>query len=678
MSRRIARSATIWLVTTLLLVSAPLFPVLPLTVIGILAFCVFWRYRQLQGQCGEASTLLKLLLMVFCSISIYLEFKTLVGLAAGASVLVAACSMKLLELKAERDSWIIMLLSFFMVVTGLLFSQSILMAGYLLVVLVVVVSAMVALCDQSGRKGPGLAFRYGAMLSAQALPMMLILFLVVPRIPPLWSVPMPEREAGTGVSDSMSPGDIARLSQSDKLAFRATFEGRVPPPEERYWRGIVMSHFDGRTWSQESRAKLSVRQNITEEGLVRWYPAPSWYKLDEDAVPEYRYDIILEPVGQPWLFSLGPVWEPIVDTGVTRDYRLISRHPVDFRIIYRLASYTRQADERDLPEWMARLNLRLPYDGDRKARAYGEQLSRQFDGDPVRIGNALLELFRTRSFSYTLRPPLLGANSIDEFLFSTRQGFCSHYAGAFVFVMRAAGIPARVVAGYQGGEYKPDDRVIQVRQFDAHAWAEIWVPESGWVRVDPAAAVSPERIREGLEKAVAGEGSFLSEHFFSTARFRHVALLNRMRLSWEKLEYQWQRRVLGYNQSSQDALFRRLFGDRDKYQTLAMILGGATALFLMVMSAALLWPGRIKRTALEKIYGRFCRKMARRGFERYPGEGPVAYGQRIAASAPELAEVVVMFTGDYARCQYGKDTGSLSDRIKQLRARLSDLQGTSD
>ena len=136
--------------------------------------------------------------------------------------------------------------------------------------------------------------------------------------------------------------------------------------------------------------------------------------------------------------------------------------------------------------------------------------------------------------------------------------------------------------------------------------------------------------------------------------------------------------MLGYNQSSQDALFRRLFGDRDKYQTLAMILGGATALFLMVMSAALLWPGRIKRTALEKIYGRFCRKMARRGFERYPGEGPVAYGQRIAASAPELAEVVVMFTGDYARCQYGKDTGSLSDRIKQLRARLSDLQGTSD
>ena len=147
----------------------------------------------------------------------------------------------------------------------------------------------------------------------------------------------------------------------------------------------------------------------------------------------------------------------------------------------------------------------------------------------------LLELFRTRSFSYTLRPPLLGANSIDEFLFSTRQGFCSHYAGAFVFVMRAAGIPARVVAGYQGGEYKPADRVIQVRQFDAHAWAEIWVPESGWVRVDPAAAVSPERIREGLEKAVAGEGSFFERtFFFSTARFRHVALLNKMRLSLGK------------------------------------------------------------------------------------------------------------------------------------------------
>ena len=244
MSRRIARSATIWLVTTLLLVSAPLFPVLPLTVIGILAFCVFWRYRQLQGQCGEASTLLKLLLMVFCSISIYLEFKTLVGLAAGASVLVAACSMKLLELKAERDSWIIMLLSFFNGRHRLALFPEYFDGG------------LFARCFGGGLyrqwwhcvirvagKGPGLAFRYGAMLSAQALPMMLILFLVVPRIPPLWSVPMPEREAGTGVSDSMSPGDIARLSQSDKLAFRATFEGRVPPPEERYWRGIVMSHF---------------------------------------------------------------------------------------------------------------------------------------------------------------------------------------------------------------------------------------------------------------------------------------------------------------------------------------------------------------------------------------------------------------------------------------------------
>ncbi len=673
MSQRIARSSTIWLVTTLLLVSAPLFPVLPFAVIGTVIFCVYWRYRQLQGQCGEASTWLKVLLVVFCSISIYIEFKTLVGLAAGASVLVAACSMKLLELKAVRDTWIIMLLSFFIVVTGLLFSQSILMAGYLLVVLVVVVSAMAALHYQSGRKGLGFVFRRGAILSAQALPMMLILFLVVPRIPPLWSVPMPERDATTGVSDSMSPGDIARLSQSDKLAFRATFEGKVPPPEERYWRGIVMSHFDGRTWSQEDHDKLSVRQDITEDGLVRWYPTPSWYRVDEDADPEYRYDIILEPTGQSWLFSLGPAWKPIVDAGVTRDYRLIPRNPVDFRMAYQLESHMRQADERDLPAWMAELNLRLPYDGDWEARGYGEKLSKQFDGDPLKITNALLEQFRTQPFYYTLRPPLLGANTIDEFLFSTRQGFCSHYAGAFVFVMRAAGIPARVVAGYQGGEYKPDDRVIQVRQFDAHAWAEIWVPESGWMRVDPTAAVSPERVREGLEEAVAGEGSFLSERPFSPVRFRHVDLLNKMRLSWEKLEYQWQRRVLGYHHNSQEALFRRLFGDRDMYQTLTIVLASATALFLMVMSAVLLWPGRIKRTALEKLYDRFCRKMAKKGFPRYPSEGPIAYGQRIAESAPELAEVAVTFTKYYASCQYGRGSENPSDTIKQLKVTLSNV-----
>ncbi len=673
MSQRIARSSTIWLVATLLLVSAPLFPVLPYAVIGTVIFCVYWRYRQLQGRSGEAPTWMKVLLVVFCSINIYIEFKTLVGLAAGASVLVAACSMKLLELKAVRDTWIIMLLSFFVVVTGLLFSQSLLMAGYLLVVLVVIVSAMAGLHYRSNRQGLGFVFRRGAILSAQALPMMLILFLVVPRIPPLWSVPMPERDATTGISDSMTPGDIARLSQSDKLAFRATFEGKVPPPEQRYWRGIVMSHFDGRTWSQEDHDKLAVRQDITEDGLVRWHPSPSWYEVDKGLEPEYRYDIILEPTSQSWLFSLGPAWEAIEDTGVTRNYRLIPRNPVDFRMAYQLESRKRQADERDLPEWMAELNLRLPYDGDREARAYGEALSKQFDADPVKIANALLEQFRSQPFYYTLRPPLLGANTIDEFLFSSRQGFCSHYAGAFVFVMRAAGIPARVVAGYQGGEYKPDDRVIQVRQFDAHAWAEIWVPDRGWVRIDPTAAVSPERVREGLERAVSGEGSFLSERPFSPVRFRHIDLLNTLRLSWEKLEYQWQRRVLGYHNESQEALFRQLFGDRDMYQTLAIVLAGATALFLMIMSAVLLWPGRKKRTAVEKVYDRFCRKMAKKGFERRPGEGPVAYGQRIAESAPELAEVAIMFAECYARCQYGNITMDQADRVKQLKTTLSKL-----
>ncbi|HBX54657.1 MAG TPA: DUF3488 domain-containing protein, partial [Pseudomonas sp.] len=303
----------------------------------------------------------------------------------------------------------------------------------------------------------------------------------------------------TGLSDSMAPADIAELSRSGALAFRASFDGEMPPRSELYWRALTLERFDGRRWSQSSFAQLPV--------------APAWEKRGEPL----RYSIVMQPSAKPWLFGLDVAQTPLEQTQQMSDFRLQRRQPVERSLLYQVTSWPDAVREPVANQAGLRRALQLPAQGDPRSRAWAAELKRQYPQDEALV-QALLSHFNREPFGYTLRPPRLGLNSIDDFLFETRNGFCAHYAGAMTFVLRAAGIPARVVAGYQGGEFNPAGNYVQVRQFDAHAWVEYWQAGRGWVSVDPTFQVAPERIELGLEEALADEQSFLEDSPFSPLR----------------------------------------------------------------------------------------------------------------------------------------------------------------
>lgn len=277
-------------------------------------------------------------------------------------------------------------------------------------------------------------------------------------------------------------------------------------------------------------------------------------------------------------------------------------------------------------------------------------------GSDAALVTAVLSRFRTGAFSYTLEPPLLPqVDSLDAFLFLTQRGFCEHYAAAFVYLMRAAGVPARVVAGYQGGEVNPVNRTVIVHQFDAHAWAEVWLQGQGWVRVDPTAAVSPDRIEWGLERAMAGEGGFLSNSPLSPLRYRSIAWVNTLRLRYDALTYRWQLMVVGFDREQQFRILNDWF-DGISIRKFVFALLGAWVLVLVPVALSLL-RGRRTHTlaAMDKYYLKFCARLARRGVVREPGETPDQFFARAALELPAQAPALTDITGLYQRLAYGGD-----------------------
>ncbi|MCL6268703.1 DUF3488 and transglutaminase-like domain-containing protein [Sansalvadorimonas sp. 2012CJ34-2] len=658
----VTRAASFSLLAVLVLVTLPLFHVLPFMVLGLVATAVIWRLLLLRTKGCEPGWIILTILVVLACLQIFNHYGTFLGLEAGAATLVSAYSLKLLEMRCRRDGLLVAFLGFFVVVTGLLFSQSIPMMLYLLVCLMVLVSVLVGIFQPRDKTGYKPVVKFGAIMAVQALPLTVILFLLVPRVPPLWVVPLPDNSAKVGLSDSMAPGEFAEVSKSSKLAFRATFHGAVPPPKERYWRAVVMYWFDGRRWSQGNSGDWSL-VGVNTDQFVSWYPGnPRWAVPGGE--PEFDYDVILEPSGQPFLPVLGPASEAIAGTGLTRDWRLLDREKVDLRKQYRVQSGLDEGYDRVLPDWLRAASLQLPKVGNPRTRKLARELKDVYRDDVSGLVFKILQMFQQEEFYYTLRPPKLDANSVDGFLFDTRRGFCAHYSGALVFLLRAAGIPARVIGGYQGGEVI-EKGVLQVRQFDAHAWVEVWQPGYGWERVDPTAAVAPERVEEGLESAVAREGSFLEGAFLSPSRYRGVPLINGLRIHYEQLEYHWQRMVLSYDENAQKGLFQRWFGRKNVIPILIALLG-ASFVVVMVVFMLMAWkPWRRKLPPAERYYQRFCRRMARKGIKRERGEGPKAYVRRISREKPELSREAVYITSLYIRLAYGQARSEDLNKLKR-------------
>lgn len=592
---------------------------------------------------------------LLCMAGVYASHKTFLGRDAGVAMLVLLLALKLLEMRARRDLFVVLLLSFFLMLTNFFYSQSI--ATALMMVAAVIALLTAQLSFQYTGVVPPLRkrLRLGASIFALAMPLMLMLFLLFPRIQgPLWGLPGDANAGRSGLSDSMSPGNISSLALSDSIAFRVKFIDPSPPQAALYWRGIVLGDYDGRTWSA-LRPRVPHAQTVT---LTR-HGAP------------VRYQVTLEPHGRRWLFALEVPQAipqlPDNPAGITGDLQLLAAQPINQRVRYDATSYVDgklQANESalTLQDW-----LQLPPGFNPQTLEWAAQLRRQSDDDAV-LANSVLQFFRTQPFSYTLEPPLLGTHAVDDFLFSTRAGFCEHYASAFVVLMRAMDIPARVVTGYQGGENNPVDGFMSVRQSDAHAWAEIWLKGRGWTRIDPTAAVAPNRIEKNLSGSITRRG--LSGLF--AAGMEKTAWLGTLRINWDAVSNSWNQWVLNYNLAQQKNFLASLGFAHADWRTLTAMMLGVGTLLTALMTAPLLWH-RPKIAPIDALYLALCQSMARRGHPRAIHEGPRAYGARLATElAPDRYIPVARFLALYEQARYGKnDAESRSAIASKLKSQLA-------
>jgi transglutaminase-like putative cysteine protease len=577
---------------------------------------------------------------------VFLKYGTLLGRNAGVALLVVMATLKLLELRRLRDVLLVIFLNYFLVITNFLFVQTPLMALYMLFAAVINTAALAVVTQSRPAPSTILELRFAAVLVVQALPLMLVLFVFFPRVAgPIWGLPKDAFTGVTGLSESMRPGAISRLAQSDAPAFRVKFLGPTPPPAQRYWRGPVLWHTDGRTWTAHHPIVLPSRgmPDIRNEG---------------EAV---RQSITLEGQGTRWLIGLDvpvSVSQPAITTA---GFEWLSKTPLHERIHYEVISYP---DHRTslLDPALRNEALQLPDTLGTRIRtlALGWRAQARNDQDVVRQA---LNYFHSEPFVYTLTPPRLGENPLEEFLFSSRRGFCEHYAAAFVILMRIAGIPARVVTGYQGGEYNPVGGYWLIRQSDAHAWAEIWLTDIGWKRVDPTAAVAPERVEYALASGALPEGA--------PARFT-LANDNLFYRGWRQLRYAldalnngWDLWVLSYGPELQGELLAALGFVQPSWRTLTMILVLSVSVLLIGIAGWLLMRRPVSSDPVLRAYQGFCARFARSGLCRRPDEGPLDFSRRIVAVHPELERQVGQITELFVHLRYGPPTDS-SRALTQL------------
>jgi len=530
------------------------------------------------------------------------HYPILFGKEAGVALLTSMLALKLMEQKKRRDAYVLVFIGYFTLITQFLYRQDMLLVAYLFLVVI----GLTAVLVEISRKEPSVSlFRpLGVSLSllAQALPLMLILFIFFPRLSsPLWDLSPVQGQATTGVTDRISPGSISRLSRSTAVAFRVDFGDMIPTPPERYWRGPVLWQTDGQEWS------------VGEEQRIDRDNPPSLLH----AARLISYTVTLDPTPGSWLYTLD--LPTVIPSG--------TRLETDFQL-------TRSARD-------------------------GGASNRE-------VVTRALGFFRREPFFYTLSPPLLTLNPVDQFLFESRRGFCGHFATSFTLLMRIAGIPARVVAGYQGGEINPLGDYLMVRQSDAHAWSEIWLEEGGWTRIDPTAAVSPQRIEQSLDPDLIIDSIGAPVVFSGAANGFLRSLARQVSMGLDAINTSWHRWVLGYSQKRQTRLMELLGLGFLRGTRLAYGMLAAAGVVVLIMTLTLLFRTRERRDPVRAAYDRFCRRLENRGLTRQPHEGPRDFARRVVAARPESAAAVKAITRLYIGIRYGR-MGSREDRQRLVR-----------
>jgi transglutaminase-like putative cysteine protease len=625
---------------------------LSLATVGIF----LWRMWIMRHATAIPGRLLRYGLVIALVFLVYRHYGTVLGRDAGVALLVGLSAMKYLEIRDFRDCMVVVFLSYMIVLTSFLYSQSMLLGGYMLVV-VILLTAVMQYLNHSDRSSLHKVLKNSALLVGLAMPLGLVLFLLFPRVPiGLFGLPGDSHAGMIGMSDVVRPGSINQLNENDDIAFRADIDGKVPSMQQRYWRGIVLGEYRDNAWRKHKRYLQTLRMPVPEH--------------DEENI--VNYSILLEPSNERWVFSLDlPIKKPST-LYWGRGQTLMTTTPMVERTRYDMSSAPgarfNSLSEAEHERYTAIPEIVKASLQDIAADLYGQSRDTRSYIDNV------LEFFRSEGFTYTLQPPLLGNDTpMRQFLLETRKGYCEHYASAFTLLMRVAGVPSRLVAGYQGGEWNPQGEYITVRQSDAHAWTEVWLDELGWVRIDPTAVVAPERIEYGLEalRLLAEQGTTLGS--LNNEQIRAAIARPALQMLWNRtlwflddINTSWYLWVIGYGKDEQESLLKRL-GLGSLTGTGLLITAFVTIMLIAVVQGMLLLRRRGRRQEPAVFwYKRFCSRLEEMGQIRGQSEGPRDFGLRAAQALPGYGSQITRITSMYVNIHYAdkkEDTAIL--RFKQ-------------
>jgi len=638
--------------------SLPHWATLPVWMPVLLCCCVAWRFasRILRWPLPGRKTMWLVTIVSFGAVLV--QFRTINGLVPGTALLVVMVSLKFLEAKSQRDHMLLTVIAFFLVFASVLAGGGVINGLYLVAFVWITTLGLL----QVGRQGSLMASvptaKLAGRLLLQSMPIMIALFLLFPRLPgPLWALPGSTSSGATGLSGSMSPGDITNLGLSDEIAFRVDFTGQTPAASELYWRGPVLSTFDGRSWNQLDGMGRVVSDTIEYLGATS------------------EYEVTLDSSANGWAFAL-----EMPETWTVEDRRQPIRMNSDYmlriwnggastgRVTYSVTSHSlyrafHQLDEREISQFS-----RLPASSNPRTRALVDDL---LEGEPDArtIIERGLNVFREPGFFYTLTPPALGLHTADEFIFDTQEGFCEHYASAFAIMMRMAGLPTRVVTGYQGGELNPMGDYYIIRQSDAHAWTEVWIPDEGWIRVDPISAVAPERIAFGSTRTTfQGQTNIVT-------RIGRMAWLRQAALAWDAVNTVWNDWVIGYGPRLQRTLLEWMGFERPRWRELMLMTIVATALLMVGLTLFLgvRMRSSYARDPAARSFKHFRSKLARLKVEPIrAGETPTDYAARAEAALPENATAIHAITVAYLEARYEPD--SMGDALVKLRSLVREFR----
>ncbi|WOT03739.1 transglutaminase TgpA family protein [Shewanella youngdeokensis] len=658
----ISRHTLLWLLLANVAIITPLYEQVTLWSLIICTFCLMWRFAIFAGKIARPSRKVVVAIALGSIIALLMAVKQLGMLAALINLLVLGYALKFIELKSRRDVHISVLAGYFLIALTFIKYQSLWSTLHLVIVTLVNTAVLVSLYHNENR------LRFTSMLTSkiilQSFPLAILLFIVIPRLPPLWMVPS-QGGAVTGLSDSVNFTNITKLTRSSALAFRATFDNKYQADnKDLYWRAIVLEDYDNQQWSQNS--------SITEHNSIK----AGARKLDfniataSQQIKPQHYAIIAEPSAQQWLFGLDVAASKDPSVIMRADHSLYSKQVIDTAKQYQLMAFPNLEMELALDPTTRAINLALPKNSNPQTTALAMQFKLLYPDAKARL-NAMMRYFTEQPYFYTLQPPAVGEQQIDDFLIINKAGFCVHYASAFTFMARTTGLPARLVTGYQGGEYNGTGGYYSIYQYMAHAWVEVWLPSLGWTRYDPTSMIAPQRINAGFDAYFDPFESYRLNSPLGYLGLYTSEWFNQLRLQLASIDYFWSVWVLGFDTDKQQNVLKKLLGEITQTRLALLVLASLLIIGLAIAySAGLLTPTRTKAKHIQ-AYLTICNLLAKRSLPRHTDETPEHYNQRVSTYFPAIAKDFDCLTRYYVAIQYQPLSSSAKKRVSRLLIRQS-------